>query len=105
MATTIASLRHEERQTLVHEERVVWLVDPSELPRYVREIFVPTGDRRDEPPFRGKLVAYAILRPDAPGVGGFGKLTEKIRGKDSTFRAGGRNLAAAPGPDADWPYG
>ncbi len=47
-----------------------WLVDPSELPRYVREIFVPAESRRDEPPFRGQLVGYAVLEAGAPGGGG-----------------------------------
>lgn len=141
MATTIASLRYEDRQSLEHETEIVSLVDPAQLPCYVREIFVSSEAHREVPPFRGRLVGYATLVADAPSLAGsdvfrrrvfwlkahdpydarrppveavdplsvkprrLGRLTERMWGGAAPARAGGRKFAAAPGPDADWPYG
>ena len=60
--------------TLLHELRIVWLVPPSELPRYVRECeaILPhrtklSRRRQDEGP--GVIVGYSELRPDTPSRG------------------------------------
>jgi hypothetical protein len=54
--------------SLEYEQEIVW-VDPTarDLP-YVREMELPSGTR-DRPPrvsVSGRVVAYAVLRPDAP---------------------------------------
>ncbi len=59
--------------SILHEERIVWLTDAVDLPQYVREAFCATSTPCGRPPearnLPGELVGFAELAPDAPDMG------------------------------------
>ena len=71
----------ERDAALLHEHRIVWLLPPEDLPRYVREAYVPAESPYfvdpDELSARG-VVGYAETSPELRYLAGAPRILRRI---------------------------